>query len=323
MFGGNRLRRVLWVLIVNVLLCVPIVLAAWLAYHFLIAPRRTQPTPPAPPKVAAEEHEYVCRDDPRLGFALIPGSVLPYHHMNGDLSTAQIDATGHRVTPDPANPKGRIIILGCSFTFGDLVNDDENFPYLLGRDYWTDYKVVDRAFSAYGTGQAYIGMEDELAASPPPALILYGYLGYHQQRNYLDKDWLGMLWYGHRKNPLFEVENGQVVFKGLVSVEQGRIRDDALIAREKEITTALLLSMTARCKEKGVPFIVMLLHDPWKKNPYYDELTRMGVPLIDLREVSHDFLGGGHPNPTWHRKMADAIGKSELINNALRGKSPS
>ncbi|MEQ1877718.1 MAG: hypothetical protein ABL958_13825 [Bdellovibrionia bacterium] len=45
------------------------------------------------------------------------------------------DSDGHRVTPavGPSEKRSHLLMLGCSFTFGSAVNDDETMPYYLAR----------------------------------------------------------------------------------------------------------------------------------------------------------------------------------------------
>lgn len=265
----------------------------------------------------------IFRFDERFGFAMTPLSIgvdSNYH------VTYTVDAAGCRVTPDPAQPKGRVIILGCSFTFGECVNDDQAYPYILGRDYWPRHKVINRACMAYGTGQAWLAVEDELKQRP--ALVIYGFMSGHVIRNYLDKSWLtGLTAFetpetGKRRNPWFEIENGKPVYKGIVGPEKAMEQSGEQWEKTKTITVALIVDMYVRCREAGVPFFcVNVPTEGWRTDDIgpgiLARVRAEHVPCLDLQGTDREFHPNAHPKPSWHVAVAEALGKHPEIRQAL------
>ena len=45
---------------------------------------------------------------------------------------------GHRTMPSPASPRGTVVFLGDSFTFGFAVEEDQTYPYVLATEHWAD-----------------------------------------------------------------------------------------------------------------------------------------------------------------------------------------
>lgn len=285
--------------------------------------------PPTP--VIPDHGESMWRFDDRLGFSHVPCTKGFHRAYNWQLQERHIqysiDEHGWRVTPDPANPRGRVVVVGCSFTFGDGVQDDEAFPYVLGKEYCPRYKVCNRASMAYGTGQAYLMVQEELAADPLPKLILYGYLSGHVERNYLDKHWLEMLTASEtiekkkRSNPHFEIEGGHPVFKGVVGPEDGLPPSDDLRKKSIEVTNALITGMNQMAREKGVPFLLLIMPNSSDgDDAVLSVIAAQGVATLDLRHLCTpgEFLPNDpHPAAPCHAKMAEAIAENDIVKKAL------
>jgi len=89
------------------------------------------------------------RIDPDLGWAPPPG---------GRISLQHYDAFGCRVGPEPLALErregvGRVLTLGCSFTLGEEVADDETWVWQLDAAL-PDHEFGNLAMSAYGLDQA-------------------------------------------------------------------------------------------------------------------------------------------------------------------------
>lgn len=73
-----------------------------------------------------------------------------------------IDEHGWRVTP-PADPDARaVVFFGCSFTFGEGLDDEEAFPYRVGASSAGRLRVFNFSFHAYGPHQFLAALEDGL-----------------------------------------------------------------------------------------------------------------------------------------------------------------
>lgn len=289
-----------------------------------------------PPKVG------IWRYDPILGFANKPGEVGRFQKGEIDVQYT-IDPLGFRVTPDPENSIGRVVFLGCSFTFGTGVEDEEPYPYILGRDFWPDHKMRNRAANAYGTAHAYLSLLQELEDPDPPVAVFYGWIPAHRSRNSIRRDWvehlaggwgLGANFFGVRelrKHPHLEVEGGRIVFKGVVGPEDGREDPPDLRDREIAVTTHCLAEMNRLCVERGIAFFFIDLPTDPGANPLEESgrieppdflreaIQEHSIPLIDARDAHRGTLPGDyHPNPETHRAIAEKIAGDERVSTLFK-----
>lgn len=96
----------------------------------------------------------------RLGYFPLPAGSTSYHEIlvNGKLdhsATYTIDPLGHRICaacPHPSHPRQTLTTLGCSFTFGQLVNDDETLAARL-QLLLPDTKVTNLGVLGFGPHQ--------------------------------------------------------------------------------------------------------------------------------------------------------------------------
>ena len=69
-------------------------------------------------------------------------------------TTQTVDELGRRIMPK-SNPRvgEAVLFFGCSFTFGDGVEDHESMPYRFQEAIKDEYKVLNLGYSAYGAHQ--------------------------------------------------------------------------------------------------------------------------------------------------------------------------
>jgi hypothetical protein len=261
---------------------------------------------------------------PRYGWSIVPGSAGRHEFVDFDV-VYTIDNEGFRVTDSPPGANAAVLCLGCSFTFGHGVADNEPYPAILGRQYWTDVKVRNGGVNGWGTAQAFLFAEDYLANHEAPALVLYGWVPYHLERNYRRKSWLEFLAKFDRKNPSFEIENDRLCFRGLAGPEVGLPLSPALRSTEADLSARLLIGLGETFRQHGSRFVVALLPSKYP-NPETAALTdgiaaelhRKGLEWIDLRQCTQGqsrerlyFAHDPHPQPIWHelivRSLAAAI----------------
>ncbi len=60
------------------------------------------------------------------------------------------DSRNHRITPYYPQAKVAVVLVGCSFTFGNGINDEETFAYKLGKNLGPNYQVYN--LGVPGTG---------------------------------------------------------------------------------------------------------------------------------------------------------------------------
>ena len=84
-------------------------------------------------------------------------------------------------------PNGSLLVVGCSFTFGWGVSDEETFAARLQER--LPLQVVNHGVTGYGTYQSLLLLERLLAEGPVPSRILYAYADGHELRNVAHPLW--------------------------------------------------------------------------------------------------------------------------------------
>jgi hypothetical protein len=272
-------------------------------------------------RLASKRPIPIYQDDARLGYAHIPGARGRHRTATFDV-TYSIGPEGERVIPRPAASRGNILFLGCSFTFGWGVEDNEAYPYLLGTKYWQDFRVVNKATNGYGTVHAYEQLQDALARSPAPSLVIYSMIPAHVCRNYLRPSWMATLAESGRGHPHFELVDGRPDFRGVTRAAT-HLDEHALHAHEVDLTAALLEQMQREAVTARVPFVVVLLPQrtssacgtvDWPPK-VIDALVRSDIPYVDLTErlAGISWLPEDqHPDPKGHSAIAGEIAKSRV-----------
>lgn len=252
--------------------------------------------------------------DPQYGRVGAPNVVARQHDHDFDV-TYRLDDQGWRRMPlRPGAPASQAIwILGCSFTFGAGVEDDETYAHLLASQAWQQVQVRSLAVSGWGTTNAYLALQRQLQRSPAPAAVLYGWISHHSRRNHLRKSWFGQI--QSRGAPWFELEGGQLQWKGLA--DQGRaIEADtpAQDQRETELSVALIRAMARTARDQGSAFVLLVLQRN-EQDPVLDALQgEPGLQMLDLSQLSSAFHPlEGHPMKTWHQAIAHAIAADPLL----------
>ena len=228
----------------------------------------------------------------------------------------RIDPLGHRLVPG-APPAGApvALFLGGSFTFGLGVEDSETYTANLQRA-WPGLRVVNAAVHAWGTTQALLMLEDKLSGNDQIALVVYGFISQHPQRNYLRRSWLDTLsQWETRRNPYFEIDRDRIVFQGLAGPVRDGVPDSPELDRRELLMTRLLLRrMALLCADRNVPFVVIYLPDGTPiPGPAFPVLVRaVGAeavfdlrPLLNFSQLhfKHDY----HLSPLGHSEVASKL----------------
>lgn len=110
----------------------------------------------------ATTHEYRSnwtKDDPILVVGSKPMQVqTASKRMDGDTVTYDVlyswDEQGRRITPNNLSTANNLVLLlGCSYTFGEALNDKETFAWKLSEQLGTNFQVFNYGFSGYGSHQ--------------------------------------------------------------------------------------------------------------------------------------------------------------------------
>ncbi len=282
-------------------------------------------------KLVRPSDQIVCYSDSRLGWRLIPDAKATYHKQDYT-ATYTIDHDGNRMTPSVPASGPLVILLGCSYTFGEGVNDNETFGAVLQNEYWRRYRIRNLACMAYSTTHAMLRLEDELRRGEKVHLVIYGWIFHHRMRNYRRRSWLSMFGANGPRNPFFELEHGRLVQHDPISPNEGIPDEDPSLAkREWSVTIELIKSLYNTCERNHIAFLCLML--PWaltSQTQDTDEPLRslFRSSPINCLDLSHSpellnkdlYFLDCHPKATWHRKVARII--SEDIDPQTGGFRP-
>jgi hypothetical protein len=244
---------------------------------------------------------------------------------------------GMRATgPAPVAGYRSVLVLGCSFTQGWAVSDDETFPWKLQASFPTT-RFVNLGTAGYGTYQSLLAMERYLQNTrDSPDIVLYGFSDFHQSRN------VGT---AQRLRSVRQTSDEAAVIVPFVSIdERGNLRrhppdayphwplrkHSAAVAfleeryvelrtrrrgaTEKSVTQELLRTMLSMIDRMGAKFVVVVLSasDPQATTSYVDFMRSIGIAVVDCTHREFHSLGMkvpvyGHPNSTMNAYWATCI----------------
>lgn len=253
------------------------------------------------------------RTDPRFGRSGIPNAVA--RQVNRDFTvTYRLDGDGWRQLPAPVagRAQGAVWFLGCSYTFGVGVEDDEVYVHRLAAAAWPHLQVRNFSVPAWGSTNAYLALEDQLEDQPAPRAVVYGWIDDHRIRNSLRRSWFG------RTNaalvPRFDVDGDTLRWLGMAPNSAATVDDGpALDATETALSEALIRGMARLARQRAVPLVLLVLRgggaiplDKLRGEP--------GLYVLDVSRVSsayhpHD----GHPTKEWHEAVAHAIASEPIM----------
>ena len=294
------------------------------------------------PVVATNQVTGFSMKDPLLGYTRAPNySRDATKTVNGQASysvTYTTDSSGYRITPQPENPLDDtcMIFLGCSFTFGDGVNDAEAMPYQVAE--LSNRKTINLGVSGYGPHHMLAAIEFDLLPDLGDCsgkIAVYQAIEDHVSRA------AGL---GHvgEIGPRYVIsETGQVVYAGqygdrLKSNDAGAIwgavfgksyiYQEYFVERywvgedEIELYLAIVAAAKSRLQQKfpGVHFIVLYWDTSDRSHAreiearlpeIADEYIRVSeiIPGIDADPTSWLLPLDPHPNAKAHRAIAEHL----------------
>ncbi len=236
-----------------------------------------------------------------------------------------VGANGLRIAPpESSDVQGTLLVFGCSFTWGEGVEDNEALPYQIGLMTNGRYRVYNFGFSGYGPSQMLSalehGMVDTLVRPVGKVTIIYQAIPDHVNR-------VSGLRAGDSHYPRYALnDQGKAEFTGhfndpgirhsLRRVHAFRLLDDALLRRKDSVPlfTAVVEQSRALLSEKfpGSDFHV-LYWDVWDEEQVGDALRARAVKVHDISrilgtaaELDRGFMipVDGHPNATAYGRLA-------------------
>ncbi len=89
-----------------------------------------------------------------IGYVAVPNAVVHSASVRDGVQIYDvvytIDNKGRRITPNAPNARTAVLLLGCSFTLGEGLNDTEVLAWKLGEALGSDYQVFNYGLSGYG-----------------------------------------------------------------------------------------------------------------------------------------------------------------------------
>lgn len=279
--------------------------------------------------------------EPGLGHRALPNSRVRARLTVGDESRYDVIYTtgpyGLRIGPpeSPADPASCALFLGCSFTFGEGVNDEEAMPYVAGVVSGGDYRIRNFGFLGYGPHNMLAAIETgwvEQAANCQPKYAIYWAQLHHVLR-------AAGKWSWDTNGPRYRLrENGTVVRDGNFESSRSafgdtsevatlvtRIRDSAGIAPEDiELFFAIVRESRAALERlyPGIEFHVLYwdterdpeaLRKGWKRYGFHVHRLSQILPDWSDRKSLYQQPDDSHPNA-----RADELIGRYVANEILR-----
>lgn len=128
------------------------------------------------------------------------------------------NSQGFRANHDYRNQEDKfnVVIVGDSFTFGDEINLEDTWPYLLASEH-PDWNVMNIAGTGYGLDQMLITLQEEVPLLKPDFIITA----------FIDNDLpRAMVSFRDFKKPRFKISKGQLVMDQPATGEIDDVIDD-------------------------------------------------------------------------------------------------
>lgn len=306
--------------------------------------KKTEPEKAVPEKAADEEppprpetRERFYEHDPDLGYRHKPGVKVEVRKKHGGRTLYDVSYTtdrySRRITV-PRNEADRaLIFMGCSYTFGSGVNDDQTLPSQVAA-LMPECQVVN--YGQDGIGAQHIceilrakAIRDQGIAKK--AAVIYTFLHVHIRRA------IGVppITRAFGKNfPWYRLEDGKLVHKGRFSDRPGDwdwklsyrrehgIKNwygEYIIEEDARLVCALLGEAKRLFESKfdSQGFYVLLF--PQRQGAYTEHVAegcrKQGFTILDYRDLlgemknEDDFFipNDGHPLPSTYRMIAERI----------------
>ena len=137
-------------------------------------------------------------EDSVLGYKTIPGAHTVTYRIGGRklVTRVIVGADGYRTTAsNPSDYRGRpeLWVFGCSFTWGESINNDQTFPWLIQKSL-TGWRIRNLARPAYSNLHALLQLEEAVKNKERlPEIAVFVFNDFHAERNVGAPSWLSQL----------------------------------------------------------------------------------------------------------------------------------
>lgn len=271
--------------------------------------------------------------DDKLGWVNRPGTFISSEPGNAPMTFLDDHSRRSWTNQAKANQRAEVLVVGCSFTQGFGVPDEDTFAYLLNARY-PFLMFHNFGTGGYGTYQSLIRVKENLArpdADKVP-LVIYGFIDLHLQRNVAVANWVrslairrdqyivpphvemgpgGLEYYGPDTISFWPLES----HSALVALIANAFLELRLRRHGSQLTPTLSLieEMNRLVTANHKRFLIVLLNRPPKGLVPFLESQKIEHVNCDNPEYdkspSNFRLGGiGHPNGAQNALWAACIG---------------
>ena len=244
---------------------------------------------------------------------------------------------GSRATaPVPNKSDRKIILLGCSLTQGWGIDDNKTFAWKLQENY-PHAEIINLGVVGYSTYQSLLFLEEYLNKSHiKPAIVIYGFIGHHAERDVADINWLlsishqahrltvrlpycsldehhQLLFFSPKAYPRWFMDRTSFLVN-LIKEAYLKWKNTACLKQKKDVARELILRMNKICQQQGAQLIVVNLQaGPFEKD-YRGFLERSGIKSADcfsakMNSPEFKIPIDGHPNAKANLLYAQCIEK--------------
>lgn len=261
-----------------------------------------------------------------------------------------IDSHGRRMTTvaSASEKEYYALFFGCSFTFGEGVNDNRTLPYFLGK-FAPCYKPYNYAFIGYGPQQMLAKLQTGTVSKEIPehkGILIYGYMGEpgvgHVERaigSMAIYDWTRHFPHYHLDSKGNLVRNGDftsgrpilsLAYRALLHSAMVRVSgiDYPFRLNDEHVNlTARIVKQSAKTYEKEFgnnDFYVLIFPGAveWSSRKLAVDLRKAGIKVLDYSKVKefsaagYRIPGDEHPSPRWNEEMARLVARDLGLENA-------
>lgn len=273
--------------------------------------------------------------DSIFGFHLADGSYRITINNGHSYSASHFQGRRNYLNPNENNPV--VFMMGCSFTYGMGVNNNETFTSILQRD--SNINILNFGVPGYGTVQSILQLEDEIADGNIPNMVILNFSYLHFDRNALTPKYRKELTLGYARSSdltyqkmhkarfpyLYEEEIKWCPWDNLYSNWWGRetfatvnyvntIVDQNKLTEVEIINTTknLFIRLKKLCDDHGIKLKVCFL-DKSERNNTLEQLCQSVE--VDFRKVGLDHISksytnlpyDSHPNSKGHERIARTL----------------
>jgi hypothetical protein len=270
---------------------------------------------------------------PTIGYQQLPGEFKVTLVSNYTFKVTH-GADSLRLThpPLPAGSPKRpeIWVMGCSYTHGWSLNDEETYPWLL-QTKLPAYEVLNFGVNGYGTLHSMIQFKEFLKTRGKPAVLVAAYAAFHDERNTFIRsrrkavvpyNQLGLLQIpyarlgadGQLQQFLAPAEYVEFPFMRhsafMHFIEEKYDRLEERRVRSQHVTRAIVKEFAELCRTNGVQFVVAgITRDA---TPLLDFCREQKIPCVDIaanltlegmRNVPYD----DHPSARADKEYAEKL----------------